>query len=105
MWTGRPGYGPPPTTGSRYSTAYGARRRTTGWNYCAPSAKMWAGGPADRIAAEPAAVKEIIARCAHLPLALAAARAAIRPHGGLRVLAEELRDTRQRWQTLTAMTH
>src|SRR5262249_11349939 len=47
---------------------------------------------ADRVAAEPAAVEQIITRCAHLPLALAlvAARAAIRPHAGLRVLAEEL---------------
>jgi tetratricopeptide (TPR) repeat protein len=58
---------------------------------------------ADRVAAEPEAVEEIITRCAHLPLALAlvAARAAVRPHGGLRVLAEELRDTRRRWQTLS----
>src|SRR5262249_58810078 len=58
---------------------------------------------ADRVAAEPAAVAEIITRCAHLPLALVlvAARAAVRPHGGLRVLAKELRDARQRWQMLT----
>jgi len=57
---------------------------------------------ADRLAAEPAAVKEIIACCAHLPLTLAlvAARAAVRPHGGLHLLAEELRDTQHRWQTL-----
>ena len=58
---------------------------------------------ADRVAAEPVAVKEIIARCAHLPLALAlvAARAALRPQVGLQLLAEELRDNRQRWQALT----
>src|SRR5262249_36267917 len=58
---------------------------------------------ADRVAAESAAVEQIITRCAHLPLALAlvAARAAIRPHAGLRVLAEELRDTGHRWQALT----
>jgi tetratricopeptide (TPR) repeat protein len=58
---------------------------------------------ADRVAAEPAAVGEIITRCAHLPLALAlvAARAVIRPNAGLRVLAEELRDTQLRWQALT----
>jgi tetratricopeptide (TPR) repeat protein len=58
---------------------------------------------ADRVAAEPAAVGEIITRCAHLPLALAlvAARVAVRPHGGLHLLAEELRDTQHRWQTLT----
>src|SRR5262249_3869064 len=58
---------------------------------------------ADRVAAEPAAVGEIITRCAHLPLALAlvATRAAIRPHAELRVLAEELRDAQQRWQLLT----
>src|SRR5262249_10437113 len=58
---------------------------------------------ADRVAAEPVAVKEVIARCAHLPLALAlvAARAAVRPQGGLPVLAEELRDSEHRWQMLT----
>jgi tetratricopeptide (TPR) repeat protein len=58
---------------------------------------------ADRVAAEPAAVREIIARCAHLPLALAlvAARASVSPRGGLRLLAEELRDAGHRWQMLT----
>ncbi len=50
-------------------------------------------GP-DRIAAEPAAVDEIVRRCAGLPLALAivAARAAIRPTHPLGALADELRD-------------
>ncbi|MGW3995493.1 BTAD domain-containing putative transcriptional regulator [Amycolatopsis sp. NPDC004772] len=49
---------------------------------------------ADRIAAEPAAADEIIALCAHLPLALAvvAARAAIHPGFGLAALAGQLRD-------------
>jgi tetratricopeptide (TPR) repeat protein/transcriptional regulator with XRE-family HTH domain len=49
----------------------------------------------ERVEAEPAAVDEIIARCARLPLALAivAARAASYPHFPLRVLAEELRET------------
>src|SRR5262249_60494399 len=53
---------------------------------------------ADGVAAEPEAVKEIITRCAHLPLALAlvAARAAIRPHGGLHLLDEEVCDAQQR---------
>ncbi|MFJ8580078.1 BTAD domain-containing putative transcriptional regulator [Micromonospora sp. NPDC093277] len=48
---------------------------------------------ADRIAAEPRAVADIIARCARLPLALAvaAARAATRPHLSLGALAAELR--------------
>jgi tetratricopeptide (TPR) repeat protein len=57
----------------------------------------------DRVMAEPTAVKEIITGCAHLPLALAlvAARAAVRPHGGLHLLASELRDTQDRWQTLS----
>jgi tetratricopeptide (TPR) repeat protein len=57
---------------------------------------------ADRVAAEPAAVAEIIARCARLPLALAvlAARAAVRPAVALRLLADELGDTQQRWQAL-----
>src|SRR5262249_60408552 len=61
----------------------------------------------DRVAAEPAAVEQIITRCAHLPLALAlvAARAALRPHAGLRVLAEELRDTGHRWQVITGDDH
>jgi tetratricopeptide (TPR) repeat protein len=58
----------------------------------------------DRVAAEPTAVAEIIARCARLPLALAltAARAAVRPAAQLRLLADELCDTQQRWQALTA---
>jgi tetratricopeptide (TPR) repeat protein len=58
---------------------------------------------ADQVAAEPAAVGEIITRCAHLPLALAlvAARAAVSPHAGLRLLAEQLRDAEHRWQLLT----
>jgi tetratricopeptide (TPR) repeat protein len=58
---------------------------------------------ADRVAAEPDAVAEIVTRCAHLPLALTlvAARAAIRPHVRLHLLADELRDTQQRWQALT----
>ncbi|GAA5065466.1 BTAD domain-containing putative transcriptional regulator [Thermocatellispora tengchongensis] len=48
----------------------------------------------DRIAAEPAAVEEIVRRCAGLPLALAivAARAAIHPAHPLGALAGELRD-------------
>jgi hypothetical protein len=59
---------------------------------------------ADRVAAEPPAVAEIITRCARLPLALSlvAARAAARPAAALRLLADELSDTQQRWQTLTA---
>jgi tetratricopeptide (TPR) repeat protein len=58
---------------------------------------------AQRVAAEPDAVVEIITGCARLPLALAlvAARAATRPHTPLHVLAGELRDAQQRWQTLT----
>ena len=56
-----------------------------------------------RVAAEPGAVEEIIARCARLPLALAlvAARAIARPRVALQVLAGELADARQRWQMLT----
>jgi DNA-binding SARP family transcriptional activator/tetratricopeptide (TPR) repeat protein len=51
---------------------------------------------AGRLAAEPDAVAEIIARCARLPLALAivAARAAARPGFGLATLAAELAETR-----------
>ncbi|MFE1522021.1 BTAD domain-containing putative transcriptional regulator [[Kitasatospora] papulosa] len=47
-----------------------------------------------RVAAEPEAVEEIIARCARLPLALAvtAARAAIRSSFPLAVIADELRE-------------
>jgi tetratricopeptide (TPR) repeat protein len=57
----------------------------------------------DRVAAEPAAVTEIITRCARLPLALSliAAHAAVRPTATLRLLADELYDRQQRWQTLT----
>jgi DNA-binding SARP family transcriptional activator/tetratricopeptide (TPR) repeat protein len=49
---------------------------------------------ADRVAAEPGAVAEIIQRCARLPLALAvvAARAANEPHFPLAALAGELRE-------------
>jgi DNA-binding SARP family transcriptional activator len=56
-----------------------------------------------RIAAEPDAVEQIVARCARLPLALAlvAARAAARPRAALHMLAGELTDARQRWQALT----
>lgn len=48
----------------------------------------------DRVSAEPAAVAEIIARCAGLPLALAivATRTAAHPSFGLAVIAAELRD-------------
>jgi hypothetical protein len=58
---------------------------------------------AGRVAAEPAAVTEIVTRCARLPLALGlmAARVAVRPTVPLRLLADELCDTQQRWQTLT----
>jgi tetratricopeptide (TPR) repeat protein len=57
----------------------------------------------DRVATEPEAVTEIITRCAHLPLALTivAARAAVRLHVRLHLLADELRNTQQRWETLT----
>jgi tetratricopeptide (TPR) repeat protein len=50
---------------------------------------------ADRVAAEPRAVEEIITSCARLPLALAivAARAAAHPRFLLEALASELRDT------------
>jgi tetratricopeptide (TPR) repeat protein len=49
---------------------------------------------AERVAAEPAAVEEIIAACGRLPLALAvvAARAATRPDFPLSAFAEELRE-------------
>jgi tetratricopeptide (TPR) repeat protein len=49
----------------------------------------------DRVAAEPGAVDEIVARCARLPLALAiaAARAAIQPGFSLAALADELRES------------
>jgi tetratricopeptide (TPR) repeat protein len=51
-----------------------------------------------RIGAEPAAVREIVQRCARLPLALAvaAARAAQRPGEALESLAAQLRDARDR---------
>jgi DNA-binding SARP family transcriptional activator len=51
---------------------------------------------AERVAAEPRAIDEIITRCARLPLVLAivAARAATRPGFPLAVLADQLRDAR-----------
>jgi len=57
---------------------------------------------ADRVAAEPGAVDEIITRCARLPLALTivAARAAIHPDFPLAVLAAELLDTPGRLDAL-----
>ncbi|MFF7475027.1 BTAD domain-containing putative transcriptional regulator [Streptomyces sp. NPDC008092] len=59
---------------------------------------------ADRLAAEPDAVREIIAWCAGLPLALAvvAARAAAPPHRPLSTLARELREERNRLDALDA---
>jgi DNA-binding SARP family transcriptional activator len=59
-------------------------------------------GP-DRIAGEPAAVEEIIARCARLPLALAivAARAATHPNFRLQALAAEISDSCERLDALT----
>ncbi|MBB5867568.1 DNA-binding SARP family transcriptional activator/tetratricopeptide (TPR) repeat protein [Allocatelliglobosispora scoriae] len=58
---------------------------------------------ADRVAAEPEAVEEMITHCARLPLALAivAAHAATRPQLSLEALAEELRDTGSRLDLLT----
>jgi tetratricopeptide (TPR) repeat protein len=59
---------------------------------------------ADRVAAEPDAVEEIINRCARLPLALVivAARAATHPHMSLSVLAGQLADSRERLDSLAA---
>ena len=58
----------------------------------------------DRVAAQPQAVQQIIARCARLPLALSivAARAAAHPDFPLTALAEELRDAEERLQALDA---
>ena len=58
---------------------------------------------ADRLAAEPRTVGEIIARSARLPLALAivAARAAGRPQFRLDAFVTELRDSRHRLDTFT----
>jgi DNA-binding SARP family transcriptional activator/tetratricopeptide (TPR) repeat protein len=60
-------------------------------------------GP-QRIAAESAAVEEIIEHCARLPLALTlvAARAMVRPGESLQQLARGLRDAELRWVTLTS---
>jgi tetratricopeptide (TPR) repeat protein len=57
---------------------------------------------ADRVAAQPQAVQQIIARCARLPLALSivAARAAAHPDFPLTALAEELRDAEGRLPAL-----
>ena len=60
----------------------------------------------DRVAAQPQAVQQIIARCARLPLALSivAARAAAHPDFPLTALAEELRDAEGRLQALDRVT-
>ncbi|HZM84821.1 MAG TPA: tetratricopeptide repeat protein [Candidatus Limnocylindrales bacterium] len=57
-----------------------------------------------RLAAEPAAVEQIITACARLPLALAivAARAIGHPQLSLDALADELRDTHERLGRLTS---
>ncbi|MEC4021148.1 NB-ARC domain-containing protein, partial [Streptomyces sp. H27-D2] len=57
---------------------------------------------ARRVAAEPAAVRELVVRCAGLPLALAivAARAADRPRLPLAALADELREAGRRLDAL-----
>ncbi|MFF3392740.1 BTAD domain-containing putative transcriptional regulator [Streptomyces sp. NPDC002669] len=59
---------------------------------------------ADRVAAEPEAVAELIGLCARLPLALAvtAARAVGRPGFALSAVAAELRDARGRLDVLDA---
>ncbi|HEU5108265.1 MAG TPA: tetratricopeptide repeat protein [Micromonosporaceae bacterium] len=56
-----------------------------------------------RLAAEPEAVEEILARCARLPLALAIVAAHAATHPGVRLadLAADLRDARRRWDPLT----
>jgi len=63
-------------------------------------------GPA-RLAAEPAAVGEIVDRCARLPLALtvAASRAATNPTFPLAAIATELREARDRLDALAAGDH
>ena len=57
---------------------------------------------AARVAAEPEAAAELLALCARLPLALAiaAARASLRPARSLAALAAELRDARSRLDAL-----
>src|SRR6185369_6437042 len=56
----------------------------------------------ERVAAEPAAVDDLVAVCAGLPLALTivAARAATNPKAGLAALAAELRDSAGRLDAL-----
>jgi tetratricopeptide (TPR) repeat protein/DNA-binding SARP family transcriptional activator len=58
----------------------------------------------ERLDAEPEAVDEITVRCARLPLALAiaAARAAARPHFPLAALTQQMRDTRNELDAFTA---
>jgi DNA-binding SARP family transcriptional activator/tetratricopeptide (TPR) repeat protein len=59
---------------------------------------------ADRLAAEPDAVRELVERCGRLPLALVvvAARAALRPYPRLAVLAAELREDADRLAALSS---
>ncbi|MFB9415066.1 AfsR/SARP family transcriptional regulator [Dactylosporangium matsuzakiense] len=55
-----------------------------------------------RLAAEPGAAEDLVARCAHLPLAMGvvAAQAMARPLVSLAELAGELRDAARRWEVL-----
>ncbi|MEZ0113924.1 DNA-binding SARP family transcriptional activator/Tfp pilus assembly protein PilF [Catenulispora sp. EB89] len=58
----------------------------------------------NRVEAEPEAARELIERCARLPLAItiAAAHAAVRPGHPLEAVVEELRDAQGRLETLSA---
>jgi tetratricopeptide (TPR) repeat protein len=89
----------PPTGWSPANPATSYVSRTANWTCTASNGwsprKLLAHriGP-DRVAAEPAAIADIIQRCAHLPLALSivAACAATHPRFPLATLADELRD-------------
>jgi len=85
----------PAATGWPASSRSRARGRccSTCWTATRPGASSPPPGE-DRVAAEPAAVDEIVAGCAGLPLALAivAARAAVNPRVALAAFAAQLRE-------------
>jgi DNA-binding SARP family transcriptional activator len=84
--------------------AEGARQLTLDVLDDAEAAELLTGRlGSDRTMAEPAALAEMAALCAGLPVALviAAARAIGQPHLPLRVLAAELRDAKNRLDALT----
>ena len=105
-----PGRGdqPPPPGRPGRDRGRATRSPWTCWSATRPATCWPAGSARDRVAREPEAVAEIIARCAGLPLALAivAARAAVRPGFPLAAVAADLAGRPRPWtHSTTTMRH